>query len=98
MEDLHEFPFVETTEKGIELEEFKQAILETLGLSASLVRKLPNVKHTFTKYRVHLMPVEFETKALVKLKGYEWVIKEQLDQLAFSSGHRKIYHVVKSSG
>jgi A/G-specific adenine glycosylase len=54
--------------------------------------KLPDQKHTFTKYRVFLFPTLFKLREKPLLEGYEWVEKERLHKLPFSSGHRKILH------
>jgi A/G-specific adenine glycosylase len=93
MSDLHEFPYFETDEEGLEMEPFKQAIWAQLGLHVSLERALPEETHSYTRYRVSLHPFLFsciETPPATMAEHYRWCSFSELDQLAFSSGHRRV--------
>lgn len=95
MGDLYEFPFVEKT-KG-------------WAPPSCVTKRLPfSVKHAFTKYVAHLTSynVSFSCKqealALLQACGaasmlsYVWVDSNQLLNLPFSAGHRKILHYWRS--
>jgi A/G-specific adenine glycosylase len=90
MADLYEFPYLEM--KGDKWSGRKKAeeFCSGLGMKTELVRHLPQVKHTFTKYRAHLVPYLLKADRLVEDKEYVWVEKDRLVEFPFSSGHRKI--------
>jgi A/G-specific adenine glycosylase len=90
MAGLYEFPYLEGKKKVLlpELE-------EVFGLKLSLNKKLEVVKHTFTCYRAHLYPSLFTaTPVRAEVEGYSWFSKKQLQDLPFSSGHRRILHQI----
>jgi len=84
MADLYEFPYLEGEIKG--LETFKS----WLGFAVEYVRQLPEVCHTFTRFKARLFPVILKAPHLYLLEGAEWVCRERLADLPFSAGHRKI--------
>jgi len=90
MQDLHEFPYFETTEQGTTLEELKEKISCKFSLKVHLIKPLPMVRHSFTKYRVRLTPYLFNSAGRKPLSGYSWFSLQELERLPFSSGHRKI--------
>ena len=85
MADLYEFPFIEC--KG---ERSVTHIKKAFSLPMELEMVLPSFQHTFTKYRVSLYPYLFFTKKLLEVKGHEWVALQNIDNLPFSSGHKRI--------
>lgn len=97
MHDLHEFPFFETTIDGWTPKKTTQAIKRELGLHTVYCETLPLIKQTFTKYRVQLLPMKFEAKDKIKVPGYDWLTHSALTQLAFSSGHRKIFDCIRKA-
>lgn len=84
MAGLYEFPYFEG--KKIAL----QVLEEKFGTALTLTRKLEEVQHTFTRYRAHLFPRLLEARVRVELQDHEWICKEKLKNLPFSSGHRRI--------
>lgn len=96
MSDLHEFPYVETAEAGIEEEEMAQHILDQFGLKIECMEVLPEVSHSFTRYRVRLRPVQCvcKHKPPQPPASYAWLTKAELQQRAFSAGHRRIWNKI----
>ncbi|NGX42705.1 MAG: Adenine DNA glycosylase [Chlamydiae bacterium] len=94
MHDLHEFPFFETEKQGISIEALKKRVFQDLALEVTFLNALSNVSHTFTKYRVHLVPAVFEAKEVKEVEGFLWCSLKELNKLAFSSGHRKIFQML----
>lgn len=91
MSDLHEFPFVESSLEGVETRELEKRIGEDFLCKAAWKSDLPHVTHSFTRYRVLLMPKMFNTKQMGKVEHpYQWVSLKQMEGLAFSSGHRRL--------
>lgn len=78
MAGLCEFPFIEKGEPFFVFEKIKP------------LRKLNCIVHTFTRYKAYLYPEVFRSKTRFSCKEYNWVDLKRLNQLAFSSGHRKI--------
>lgn len=88
MADLYEFPYVE-----------KLSFFKTFPL-----KKLKLVKHSFTRYLAHLHPYHglwqtrdevfrfLQSYGINISQGYCWMEVQELKNLPFSSGHRKIMH------
>lgn len=91
MSDLHEFPYFDTDSNGIPDDVLDKKIEETYGLQVQLQSKLPSVSHSFTRYRVRLEPVQFSINTNKQVSGFEWRSISELKNLAFSSGHRRIF-------
>lgn len=91
MSDLHEFPYFDVAEDGIEHKQLIVKIRKELGLAAIFMEEMPSVSHSFTKYQVRLDPVMFRIENCQEAPGYEWMGIEALKKLAFSSGHRRIF-------
>ncbi len=82
MADLYEFPYTEERTENFRLG-FKQW---------RVIRRLPEVTHTFTRFKAYLKP--FMVRAEMReVAGHIWIEKERLHELPFSSGHRKILKV-----
>lgn len=90
MADLFEFPYFEMIHPQQSLEEQKEAIAEKFGINLQWERSLPEIKHSFTRYRALLIPQLYKTKKLQEINGFEWHPIEGLRQLPFSSGHRRL--------
>lgn len=82
MADLYEFPYAEGKQEGPKLW-FKQW---------RVMRRLPGVTHTFTRFKAHLEPLIVRAE-MREVAGHIWIEKERLGELPFSSGHRKILKV-----
>lgn len=93
MQDLHEFPFFASSAfPSIKLVE--EWLDKKFGLSVLLLHALKEVKHSFTRYRVKLFPFYFTARCNPEIEGYQWVDKQSLRELPFSSGHRRIMEQV----
>lgn len=92
--DLHEFPFFETKKQGWTTKKVTTEMESQWSLQAAFVKPLPVVNHSFTKYQVRLNPLLFNCSSLIHIEGHAWLTCNELKQLAFSSGHRRIFEAV----
>lgn len=96
MQDLWEFPYWEVSEEVIKdpafVEKTRLQLEGQLQVKLEKQRELPEQQHGFTRYRVRLRPIFFETREECVLSDYEWVSKKELLQYPFSSGHRRVLH------
>lgn len=90
MADLFEFPYCEISNAEMDSEKQRKMIKEKLNLALTWQKTLPQVKHSFTRYRALLIPQLYQTKNLKEVEGFEWHDLEALKKLPFSSGHRRI--------
>ncbi len=90
MADLYEFPYFEMGKEQWTQTAVVKAVQRNLGLKMTLVERLPAVTHTFTRYKAHLYPIRCKTEGIKNVEGYEWVARNTLSELPFSSGHRRI--------
>lgn len=97
MSDLYEFPYFETSQEGWSLENFLQVIKEAWKINIRPLKSLPDISHGFTRYQARLTPFLFESPGAVPVEGFEWLSFSDLDTLAFSSGHRRIYEALKNN-
>lgn len=92
MQDLYEFPFREITEEAA-----VNWVQDSLRLQVETIGELPSVSHGFTKYRVKLYPRRYHAKSKLTIEGYQWISKEQLAELPFNSGHRRVLFALLAS-
>lgn len=87
MADLWEFPY------------FEGEIPEQLGsLKLDFSRRLKSEKHGFTRYSVELIPYIQSQKNAHPEEGYTWIPLNDIQNLPFSSGHRKLLvHLPKAT-
>jgi A/G-specific adenine glycosylase len=78
MADLYEFPYGGLDEPI------------NINLEIEKVCDLPLVKQSFTRYNATLYPSLYLARAKEEITGFEWKTKDQLLQLPFSAGHRRI--------
>lgn len=90
MSGLHEFPYLETDEEGLALDEILEELQNHFQIKASYLRKLMQASHGFTRYRVRLTPFVLGCSNQKAPQGYFWAHVDQLGTLPFSSGHRKV--------
>ncbi len=90
MADLFQFPFFEADRDDMDAESHTLLVKKELKLTVNWQMALPQVKHSFTRYRALLMPHLYSTKQLKAVEGFEWHTIESLKTLPFSSGHRRI--------
>lgn len=92
MSDLYEFPYFEVEDPaGINPKNLEQYLLHNYGIKASWNQSLPQVRHSFTRYRASLYPQIFSVSNTSPVPDYEWMSISTLKKLAFSSGHRRIF-------
>jgi len=91
MQDLYEFPYFEKTTTASLHEQIK----ERFEIDVQQQQVLPEVKHSFTRYRAHLFPCLFKTDTRKNIEGHEWASFQLLEQYPFSSGHRRIVNSLK---
>lgn len=91
MSDLYEFPYRERKET----EDNKEWNAEFLNIPLIKIRDLKEINHAFTRFRVKLTPRLFKSKKIVPITDYEWFSVQELEQFAFSSGHRRLLQQVK---
>lgn len=96
MSDLYEFPYFELAQDQFCSKELKKKVKELYSLQVTENKHLPEISHGFTRYQVKLYPVLFLCKTPKEIEGFQWLSKEALQKLAFSSGHRKIYQIISS--
>ncbi len=64
--------------------------------TAKKLRSLPEVKQSFTRFRVTLYPTLWQAIEKIEVPEYEWVPWHEIKRLPFSSGHRKILKLLES--
>lgn len=92
MADLCEFPYFEEIKSFMGV----QLALSELGLKVKLIQPLALVKHSFTRFAASLYPFYFGAELRPEIAGYAWISLAQLQQMPFSSGHRKINNQLMS--
>jgi A/G-specific adenine glycosylase len=90
MQDLHEFPYIETGENGLAPSETARHIEKQWNLTPRFKEKLPKVKHSFTRFRAELTPLVYEASGTFGGGDYFWVRLDKACRLPFSSGHKRI--------
>ncbi len=85
MGGLYEFPYVECGD----LEEGTGMLEKLLGLKLRYVEALPEQEHTFTHHRARLFPHVFEVEGVCEGSPF-WKSGEEMRDLPFSSGHRRV--------
>jgi A/G-specific adenine glycosylase len=87
MADLWEFPYFENKKSPLAL---AKEVRKLLGDAPEFIRPMDPVAHSFTRFGAKLFPYYFTIQEQKIVDGYAWVPLGSLDQLSFSSGHRKI--------
>jgi A/G-specific adenine glycosylase len=85
MADLYEFPYFEGLDRPL-----AQHIQGLWGFNTTFIRSLPFVRHCFTRYQAHLFPIHLRAQERKLIADLEWVHLDKIDQLPFSSGHRRV--------
>ncbi len=78
MSGLYEFPYAPLNEPL------------PFNLSLEKLHGFPVVKHGFTRYDVTLFPTLYRMEKKETVDGYEWAQMNNLSQLPFSAGHKRI--------
>jgi A/G-specific adenine glycosylase len=90
MADLYEFPYFEMGNEPWNQSKIIQMAASQFELDLSPLERLPSLHHTFTRYKAYLYPLRCKAAKAKQREGYEWVAKDILSTLPFSSGHRKL--------
>jgi A/G-specific adenine glycosylase len=93
MSGLYEFPFMETK---LQEENTPATLSKFLNLSLKKVMDLDTIKHSFTRFQAHLNPVIYLSKKVKMIPDCEWLSVGELDKLAFSAGHKKLFNIIKT--
>lgn len=94
MSDLYEFPFFEVDQKGLPVKKLAEKIHHELRIDVTEGTLLTPVTHGFTRFQARLDPVIFQCKEIVEVAEMEWLPLSDLQQKAFSSGHRRVLQQV----
>lgn len=91
MADLYEFPFIEQEkiQGPIQDQALTEQFEKAWGISLNYQQALPMQRHSFTRYRAYLFPHVLQTSIPVGI--YLWKTRDELKQLPFSSGHKRIF-------
>lgn len=92
MENLMEFPYLDTEARGLDLEATQQYFEKKYQIKLYFQKTLQETSHTFTKYKAFLTPYLFFAK---EKSSHLWYTLKELERFPFSSGHRKILQEVK---
>jgi A/G-specific adenine glycosylase len=84
MHDLYEFPWVEEDQK---IEEW---LKDHFCNEITFKNTLPEVRHSFTRYRVQLLGAVYQLKKMKEVQDFVWLKREALQEVPFSSGHRRV--------
>jgi A/G-specific adenine glycosylase len=90
MADLYEFPYFEVGTEIWGLQRMDQEVTRFFNMEVERMEKLPRIIHTFTRYQAELYPFRYQAKKALPTPGYEWIERDLLSSLPFSSGHRRI--------
>jgi A/G-specific adenine glycosylase len=93
MQGLWQFPYLENGE-GLSALKREQLIKEKWTLECHLIEELPTFKQTFTKYRATLFPSLWRCSEKSTVEGFSWKHHDEVKQLSFCAGHRKIVEVI----
>lgn len=96
MSDLYEFPYFSILKGEFQPENFQKEITKTYALQITKKALLKIESQSFTRFQAKLFPMWFNCAAPVPVEGYEWLSKQALNQLPFSSGHRRIFQQILS--
>jgi A/G-specific adenine glycosylase len=87
---LWEFPNVEVSLKA-QIGETQQQLEAELGCPLGMLTPLTTVKHSITRYRMTLEAFRGELNGLkIHARAGAWVKKSALEQLPFTSAHRRV--------
>ena len=89
MADLYEFPHVDIQD-NITIDKAREILFSQFFVSGNFYQKYPHIQQSFTNNIVTLFPYHFLLLHKTNIPGWQWVAKDKIDHLPFSSGHRKI--------
>ncbi|MBJ7449004.1 MAG: A/G-specific adenine glycosylase [Parachlamydiales bacterium] len=86
MHGLYEFPYFQE-----DIQDLDVKILERFGYHVVFNKTYQSVKHTFTRYQVLLHAHLYHLNDHAEIDGYQWFLPKDIEKIAFSSGHRRIW-------
>ncbi|MDF2549072.1 MAG: mutY [Chlamydiales bacterium] len=92
MQGLFEFPYSEGENSPGQVQE---KIIGQWPLTLSWIGHLPQVSHSFTRYRVLLTPFLFQAAERKSIPHHCWLTLDELSQRPFSSGHRRLLEMLR---
>lgn len=100
MAGLYEFPYFELTKPELDREELSNLIRIRFGYKTRWIQALSEAQHSFTRYRAHLFPHVFDVEdelstTILSDPDCEWLSRDSIKSLPFSSGHRRILHSIE---
>jgi A/G-specific adenine glycosylase len=90
MSGLHEFPYFDISDKGIDPRELLKLVEKRFCIKATHFKNLPPTSHSFTRFNVRLFPFHLQCSQRFEIDEFKWMTLSELKQVAFPSGHRKI--------
>ncbi|CRX37456.1 A/G-specific adenine glycosylase [Estrella lausannensis] len=93
MQDLYALPSIEISEP-ISGAVAVALLKEKFGIDAGFQLALPEVEHTYTRFRVTLNPVKVYAQGPELPAGFQWVSFPDLKEFPFSSGYRRILRLL----
>lgn len=90
MSGLHEFPYFEIPEKGIDPEDLLKLVKQRFGIKTTYFKTLPEISHSFTRFSAKLFPFYLQCNQKIESDGFRWISPAELKKAAFPAGHRKI--------
>lgn len=90
MAGLYELPYFEMGDERWGARQVLAQMEKNWGIKGQEVKKLPEVTHTFTRYKAYLFPLHMRIPLPQQIAGYEWIPLSSLSSIPFSAGHRKI--------
>lgn len=97
MSDLYEFPYFEISDANVEGMFLAEKLQSEWQMDVEWRAALSEVKHSFTRYRAHLLPHLFFVKQGRDVDSFQWLSLDALRKLAFSAGHRRIFIELQNS-
>lgn len=90
MAGLYEFPYFEFQERIWSERQICDAVYSHFQIKVKVKKALLKVTQSFTRYKADLYPFQLVAESFGEVLEFEWIEKEKLVELPFSSGHKRI--------
>lgn len=90
MADLYEFPYFELTSKEFSSQECINRVKSEWSIKVDVIKQMEIVQHSFTHHKAVLVPYHVTVFKKFQIEGYRWVTFEEIQNLPFSSGHKRV--------
>lgn len=91
MAGLYEFPYIEIEHADV-AEKHAEKLVREWNMKGQCVGSLAPVSHSFTRYSARLYPTLWRVERKMAVENFEWIKRDKVATLPFSSGHRKLLH------